>query len=217
MWFVSLRRLVSIGCFVFSLLLFQTGIELRKLHLDKSVALMEAITTNPHSKVYSTAMRNPSPVTWGRKRWNSLPTFFPPEPQKKKEIICEPVPDKEYWIEDVRSISLHRNKKNRHTNLRNQGSESTEASKSVSLFPSSETESRAEGSWTNHPSTRWLGHSLKGTGDVDSTESACGYQSFSTTNRFCLLHPASWMRGILLRFRVKHLNCFSQLENESCP
>ena len=26
----------------------------------------------------------------------------------------------------------------------------------------------------SYPSTRWLGHSLKGTGDVDSTESACG-------------------------------------------
>ncbi|KAI3702134.1 hypothetical protein L6452_27860 [Arctium lappa] len=49
------------------ILLSRLEIELRKLHLDKSVALLEAITTNPHSKVYSTAMINPSPVTWGRK------------------------------------------------------------------------------------------------------------------------------------------------------
>ncbi|KAM7249956.1 hypothetical protein ACFE04_019735 [Oxalis oulophora] len=34
--------------------------------------LLEAITTNPHSKVYSTAMRNPSPVTWGRKRCRAV-------------------------------------------------------------------------------------------------------------------------------------------------
>lgn len=85
-WF-RLAALCSVCCYS------RLEIELRKLHLDKSVALLEAITTNPHSKVYSTAMINPSPVTWGRKRWNSLettgsssPFLFPGDSRERERI-----------------------------------------------------------------------------------------------------------------------------------